>query len=123
MKTKSKEENLVYIKLSCSELTQSKKEILSIEINLIKILQIIKNYKFLRMQELKSKIKLLKKLKETRAEIKRFEQTLPKSQISKRINGNKTETKKEKFLEKVIKNKNNLESQLQEIQKKLKNLE
>ncbi|MEK6844815.1 MAG: hypothetical protein AABX44_01015 [Nanoarchaeota archaeon] len=112
-------ENLIHIGLNRDELINSKKEILSTEAGLIRILQTIKKYHLLRTNELKLKTKLLKKLKETKAEIKKLEEILPKPKIPKILQG--IENKKDKF--KISSKKDNLESQLEEIQKKLRDLE
>lgn len=112
-------ENLIHIMLNRDELISSKKEILSTEANLIRILQIIKKYSILRTNELKLKAKFLKKLKETKVEIKKLEEILPKPEIPKILKG--IENEKEKF--NISSKKDNLEIQLEEIQKKLRELE
>ena len=103
-------ENLLHIRLNRDELINSKKEILSTEADLIRVLQAIKKYQNLRTNELKLKIRLLKKLKETKFEIKKLEETLPKPEIPKILKG----TEKEKF--NINSKKDNLEYQLEEIQ-------
>ena len=112
-------ENSIYAGLAREELINSKKEILSTEADLIRILQIIKKYQLLRTNELKLKTKLLKKLKETKAEIKKLEEILPKPKIPKILIG--IGNKKDEF--KISSKKDNLEEQLEEIQKKLRELE
>jgi|SRR3989338_7122971 len=111
--------SLIHIKVDSNELINSKKEILSTEADLIRILQIIKKYRILRINELKLKTRFLKKLKEVKAEIKKLEETLPKSEIPKILQG--IENKKDEF--KTSLKKDNLEEQLEEIQKKLRELE
>ena len=112
-------ENLIHIGLNREELINSKKEILSTEADLIRILQIIKKYQLLRTNELKLKTRLLKKLKETKTEIKKLEEILPKPKIPKILLG--IGNKKDEF--KISPKKDNLEEQLEEIQKKLRELE
>ena len=112
-------ENLIHIGLNREELVNSKRDILSTEANLIRILQIIKKYRTLRINELKLKTRLLKKLKETKTELKKLEEILPKPKIPKILQ--RIENKKEEF--KISSKKDNLESQLEEIQKKLRELE
>ena len=111
--------SLIHIKVDSNELINSKKEILSTEADLIRILQIIKKYRILRINELKLKTRLLKKLKETKAEIKKLEEILPKPKIPKILLG--IGNKKDEF--KISSKKDNLEEQLEEIQKKLRELE
>ena len=112
-------ENLLHVMFNREELINSKREILSTEADLIRILQIIKKYQMLRTNELKLKTRLFKKLKETKTEIKKLEEILPKPKIPKILQG--IENKKDKF--KISSKKDNLESQLEEIQKKLRDLE
>ena len=112
-------ENLIHVGLNREELINSKKEILSTEADLIRILQTIKKYQLLRTNELKLKTRLLKKLKETKAEIKKLEEILPKPKIPKILLG--IGNKKDEF--KISSKKDSLESQLEEIQKKLRELE
>ncbi|MBI2004211.1 hypothetical protein HYS72_01980 [Candidatus Pacearchaeota archaeon] len=112
-------ESLIHVGLNREELINSKKEILSTEADLIRILQVIKKYQLLRTNELKLKTRLFKKLKETKAEIKKLEEILPKPKIPRILLG--IENKKDEF--KISSKKDNLESQLEEIQKKLRELE
>ncbi len=112
-------ENLIHIRLNSDELINSKKEILSTEADLIKILQITKKYSLLRTNELKLKARFLKKLKETKIEIKKLEEILPKPEIPKILKGIGSE--KEKFS--ISPKRDNLEIQLEEIQRKLRELE
>ena len=112
-------ENLLHIMFNQDELINSKKEILSTEADLIRILQIIKKYSILRANELKLKTKFLKKLKETKFEIKKLEEILPKPKIPRILK--ETENENGKF--NINPKKDNLEFQLEEIQKKLKELE
>ena len=53
-----KEENLINVKLEYGEALQSKKDILTSEMNLLRIAKALKNYHILRTKELKSKSKL-----------------------------------------------------------------
>lgn len=112
--------NLIHIRVDNSELVSSKRDILSTEANLIQSLQILKKYHFLRMNELRLKARFLRKLKETKSEIKKLEEVLPKPEIPK-ILKKVVEHKKEVFTS--APKKDNLESQLEEIQRKLRELE
>lgn len=109
--------NLIHIKLNYNELIISKKEILSTEANLIRILQTIKGYDSLRKKELNLKLKLLRKLKSTRTQIKNLEQILPKLDIPEENTASKKTSKNAKP------KKDNLKLELEEIQRKLKKLE
>ncbi len=115
-------ENLIHIMLNSDELINSKKEILSTEADLIKILQTLKKYQLLRANELRLKARFLKKLKETKIEIKKLEEVLPKPKIPKILKGiEKIENQEENFY--INPKKDNLEFQLDEIQRKLRELE
>jgi len=112
-------DNPIYIKLEYNEALQSKKDILSSEIDLLDIIKIIKKYHLFKSQELKIKLNLYKKLKEFRINLGKIQQTLPK------IKNLETDDQKEEIaagIEHKIYDPS-LESQLQEIQNKLRDLE
>lgn len=110
--------NPIHIRLNHEESIDSKKNILSLEMNLLKIIKIIERYKNLREEELDIKNSLSKKIKEILTEIKRLKTILPK------IKEEKEERKKEKGKEKKKKKEDNedIEFQLQIIKEKLKEL-
>jgi len=112
-------QSLIHVKADYGELINSKKEFLSAEMTLIKILQIIKKYNALRKKEFMLKLKILKKLKETKTGIKKLEQELPKPEIPKILENKKEVSRANKLPKKTDK----LERQLEEIQEKLKELE
>lgn len=112
-------ENLLHIMLNRDELIDSKKEILSTEADLIRILQTLKRYQLLRTNELKLKARLLKKLKETKVEIKKLEEILPMPKIPRILK----ETGRIKEIPEAKSKRDNLDFQLDEIQRKLKELE
>ena len=116
-----KNENLIHIRLGYKEVIQSKKDILSSEMDLLKIVKAIKKYRFLRLEELKMKLKLYRKIKEIKNNIKKLQTMLPTLKIPEILKKDKDS----KEIEKKIKEKQydkTLESQLQEIQNKLKAL-
>ena len=114
-----KEESLVYVKLRYEESLQSKKDILALQVNLLKIVKAIRHYKFLRLEELKVKAIMYRKIKELVANIKKIKTSFPLIKIPqlKRID-------EEKEFGKTIKETqgkdDGLETQLQEIQNKLR---
>lgn len=110
-------QNLIHVKLDYDELIISKKEVLSTEANLIRILQIMKKYNTLRTKELNLKSKFLRKLKNTKTQIKKLEQTLPKLEIPEE------DIPSKKTSRNIKPKKDNLKLELEEIQKKLKKLE
>ena len=123
------EEKLIHVKLEYEEAVQSKKDILSLEANLLTILQTIKRYHPLRIEELKSKSKVYTRIKEIVKNLKQLERTLPKIKIPQILKEHHLESVEEleKIEEKISKVKtqkydSTLESQLEEIQGKLKDL-
>lgn len=119
-----KNENLIHVKLEYEEALQSKKEILSSEMNLIKIMKVMKHYRFLRLKELKTKLKLRQKIKEMVADIKKIKTTLPKLKIPEILQKDKTTKKLEKLeIKKEPYYDKSLESQLKDIQRKLNALQ
>ena len=118
-----KEESFVYVKLEYEEALQAKRDILNTQVNLLKIMQMTRRYRFLRLEELKMKEKLYKKLKELIASIRRIKTDLPKMQIPQieKVDGQKEIKKKVKGAEDETYD-DSLEIQLREIQKKLENI-
>jgi len=118
---------VIHIKLEHNEALESKKDILNSEIGLLNIVKSIKRFQDLRSEELKTKIKANKKLKELKTNIGKLQQTLPKIKIPEILEekredeeDDKEEMKKPKIKEKIY--DSSLENQLQEIQEKLRQL-
>ena len=114
-----KSESLIHVKLEYGEALQSKKNVLSSEMNLLRITKSIKRYKTLRSEELKLKYKLYQKVKEFLTNIKKIQTTLPKLQIPEILKDGK---EKEKIIPEIEEDNSDLETQLKEIQEKLKSL-
>ena len=115
-----KEQSLIHVKVDYSEAVESKKDLLSSERELIRLLKTMKNYNTIRGEELNAKLKLQKKMKELNINLSRLNETLPKIKIPSIL-------KKDNLLEETIpKIKNekdkDLESQLREIQERLRRL-
>ncbi len=115
---------VIHVKLEYNEALQSKKDILNSEIGLLKIAKAIKKHQILRSDEFKIKLKLHRKLKELKTNIGKLQQSLPKIKIPEILEG-----KREFFEEHLVKPKVekrahdiSLETQLQEIQERLKQL-
>ncbi len=113
-----KEENPVYVKLDYSEAVQSKRDILSLQLSLLKLIKTIRNYRVLRLEELRSKARTYRRIKDLTLNIKKIKTELPKvnvPQIKKKDEG--------EFEVKTTGNSGTddaLEAQLKEIQKKLR---
>ncbi|MCH8945523.1 MAG: hypothetical protein IIA85_01215 [Nanoarchaeota archaeon] len=124
-------ENLIHLKFNYDEALNSKRDILYSQRSLITITKIINNYLSLKSQELSIKLDLRKKLKETATHIKKLQKLIPDVKIPKILRKDeyeRDEDKKEEFRKPINKKEhpvydNNIESQLQEIQEKLQNLQ
>lgn len=119
-------EDLIHVKLEYDEAVQSKKDVLSTEMNLLRLAQIIKKYKSLRIEELKTKLKAYQKFKEIVLSINKLKKTLPRLELPDIL---EDESKRELTeVEKRIKHTRekqtdkSIEAQLQEIQDRLSNL-
>lgn len=117
-----KKQSLIHVKLEYNEALQSKREILSSEMNLLRIAKLIKKYRILRTEELKIKTKLHRTLKEITTNLKKMQTSLPKLEIPEIL-------KKDREIEETISEEpkikeeqydEGIESQLQEIKDKLK---
>ncbi|RLG12147.1 hypothetical protein DRN73_03375 [Candidatus Pacearchaeota archaeon] len=126
-----KNENLIHIKFEYGAAISSKRDILSTEMDLLKINQSIKRYREYRIQELEIKLLLEKKLRALKLDFGRLQNLLPEvkipeilekahKKIRQELKISSEPIKKEKVTEE--KPKDELESQLQEIQNRLKAL-
>lgn len=113
-------ENLVHIKFEYSEALESKKDLLSLELELIKIIKIIKEYKSMRIKELRLKKQLKGKTSSTITNTKRIQESLPKIKLHhiKRDSIRFAEERREMDTHDLV-----LENELQQIQEKLRALQ
>jgi|TARA_Y100000034_G_scaffold102405_1_gene127254 hypothetical protein len=119
-----KSEDLIHLKFEYNEALQSKRNILYSEKNLIMITKKINNYLSLREDELKSKIKLHRKIKEMLTTIRKLQKIVPKIEVPKILKKESPEPKEKiKIKPKRKKDSDHIESQLQEIQEKLNTLQ
>ncbi|MAH03757.1 hypothetical protein CMI39_03145 [Candidatus Pacearchaeota archaeon] len=124
-KNKIKGENIVHIRIGYDEALQSKKDILLSEMSLLKVIKIMKKYHLSRMNELKLKLKLYKKIRGINIQIKKLQNVLPKTEISQVLKEEKSFKKirnQKVFVNKERKQDNRIESQLKDIQSKLNSL-
>lgn len=119
---KMKDENLIHVKLEFEEALQSKKDILSTQKDLIELLQSIKNYSAIRKEELNLKIKIHKKIKELKSNLSKLNQTVPKIKIPEILKKDEETEEKPKLKIKTDYHDKDLESQLEEIQRRLRSL-
>ena len=116
-----KEENVVYLRLEYEEALQSKRDILASQAGLLKMLQILRNYKILRMEELKLKLKAYRRIKELATNIKKIKTNLPMIKIHQLKKDKEENEFKRKIKETQTSDYDDgLEVQLQEIQNKLR---
>ena len=124
-------ENLIHLKFNYDEALNSKRDLLYSQRSLITITKIINNYLSLKNQRLNVRLELHKKLKETTTGIRKLQKLIPDVKIPKILRKNEyegEEDKKEEFRKPVNKKEHpvyddSIESQLQEIQEKLQNLQ
>src|SRR3989339_61856 len=125
-KVQEEENNLIHIKFEPDEAIIAKKDFLITEMNLLKIAKVIQRYKQLRIQELKIKIRLQKNFTEIHQDINRLKRILPKIEIPKILQKEEPQPPKEIVETKeIVKKKysDDIERQLEEIQKKLLTLQ
>ncbi len=113
-------ENLIHVKFEYGEALEARKDILSSEMSVLKIANIIKKYHLLRVDEFRNKIKLLRKITELKSSISGLQQTLPKIKIPKILEKEKEPETGRKITEE--KYEGDLETQLRKIQEKLREI-
>jgi len=115
-------ENLIHIKLGYGEALQTKRDLLSSQIILLRIAKTIRGYDFYRSNELELKSILYKEIKELKMNLGKLQKTLPKLEIPNIIKKEGQE-KTEPRSKKIKPPERNIEEQLQEIQKRLNELQ
>jgi len=113
-----KKDNLVHVRFDYNEAVESKRDLLSLEVDLLKIMKTIERYKVLRINELKLKAKLKRKVGGTFTAINQLQRALPKVEVPKIL---KHKTPHESS-ENLHKHDEKIEDELKQIQEKLKNL-
>jgi len=117
-----KEESVVYVKLEYEEALQSKRDILTAQVGLLKTIKIVKNYRILRLEELKLKEKMYRKIKDLISNIKKIKTSFPTVKIPQ-LKKSDEEIFREKIKEtKKSNGDDGLDIQLQEIQEKLRSI-
>jgi DNA-binding HxlR family transcriptional regulator len=120
MKKKEKD-SFIHVKLEYNEAKQSKRDLLASEADIINIIQSMNKYAAIREIELNLKSKFYREIKKIAMEVKLLEANLPQIRAPKLI----TRHTEEKPVEvETIKTKggDELEKQLMDIQKRLKEL-
>lgn len=112
-----KPENPIYVKFELQEALNSKKDLISSEIILLKISQAMSNYNLYRQKELSNKLKILKKIQELKEDIDTIQKNMPKPKVPRAIEKEEGEIIKIKEIKHPA--STDLEKQLEEIQKRL----
>ena len=117
-----KEQSVVYVKLEYEEALQSKRDILASQVGLLRMLQFMRHYRLLRMEELKLKAKTYRKIKDLITNINKIKTNLPRIKVPQ-LKKDKDEEFREKIKETATSNyDDSLETQLQEIQNRLREI-
>ena len=123
-------QNVLHIKLEYEESISAKRGILSTEMHVLNLAKRIVRYRNLRLQEHKLRSRAYSKMKEVKANIRKLENTLPTPRIPRILKRHEQKEKEEREETKTSKNKEkklnqpaDIESQLQEIQKRLSQLQ
>ena len=115
---------LIYVKFEYLEALESKRGILSVQKALIDAGEKIKRHHELRIRELKVKVKLAARMKGTINILKRLKKSLPAPRIPKIVKHSMEEAMEKSELKvRKISKSGDIESQLKEIQEKLKRLQ
>ncbi len=116
-------ENSIHIRLQYVEALRAKKDILSFQMGLLRIMKNIQAYKTSRSAELNAKAELSKKIKELKTGIGKMQRTLPKPKIPEILNKGQYSTPKTKRKAPIRTGTESIEEQLEEIQRRLGELQ
>jgi len=118
-------ENLIHIRFDYEDALSSKKDLISLEMNLVKVSKTLRNYKQTCLKELALKQKLKIKARAIKLDLGRLTNLLPKPKIPKVLKKNYELKKAEQEVQEIeIKKEtgDDLDNQLREIQERLKAL-
>lgn len=116
-------QNLIHVKFEYGEALNAKKQILSSQMRLLRIAQLIGNYKKIRLKKLRTNLKTYRKIKELKKELSNLHQVLPKVKIPRIIKKEPEEKKVKEIPLAQTQYDKGLETELQEIQEKLNKLQ
>ncbi len=118
-------ESVIHIKFDNEEAVTAKRDILTSQMNLLKIAKIIRGYSFYRLKELEQKIILSRKMKELKTNMTKLQKVLPALKVPEILKKEKTEETGKKYKEEKREKSydRSLEGQLQEIQRRLEKLQ
>lgn len=119
----SPQDKIIHIKFDSNEVIESKRDVLLTQESVIKLMQIVKNYRALREEELKRKIKLYSAFRKVRIDLGKLEENLPNLDVPKKISIPKRYKIKEIKKVSGTKKHDPLEKELREIQEKIRLLQ
>ncbi len=115
--------DVVHLRLGYDEALEGKKDMLSSEISLLKLVRIIKRYHSIRDQELNKKLEMQKKIKDIRTKIELLTKLIPKPKLPKNLQKSSEFSSNKEASPSWEKHINPLEKELKDIQEKLRELE
>jgi hypothetical protein len=116
-----KEQSLIHVKIDYMEAIQSKKDLLSSERDFIRVLKTMKKYNLLRKEELNTRLRMQNKMKDLKINLGKLSEILPKLKIPKILKKNEEQEEKPLKIKQESKDRD-LESQLRDIQERLRKL-
>jgi len=121
----TKKESLIHVKLETEEAIEDKRNLLMSKADIIELVHAIKRYHKLRNQELKLKIKIYNKIKIIKNDLKRLQTNLPKIKLNQIPHHHIQEKPNSSEIRNQIKSQktnNVIDRELEEIQRKLREL-
>lgn len=116
-------ENLIHIKLEREEALESKRDLLASQIALLKVLKRINTYRVYRTREFELKLTLNKKIRELKVNLGSLQRVLPTLKVPKILNKGVEIGGKKTLKTGLGVQDSSIEAQLQEIQRKLDDLQ
>jgi hypothetical protein len=118
-----KEQSIIHVKIDYDDAVQSKRDLLSSERDFLRVLKIVKRYHLLRKEELTNKLKLQNKMKDLKTNLAKLNEILPKVKIPNILKKDKEDLQEGNHKKSKENDRDNdLESQLREIQERLRKL-
>lgn len=122
-----KNNDLIHLKIEYLSALESKKDLLNSEKNLMLTAKAMHNYASLRKKELKKRFTLARKAKELVSLLRKMRSEMPKVNVNESgkryaVHETKIQTEVPIIKKKQSKSQDNIESQLQEIQRKLREI-
>ena len=114
------DQKLIHLKFEYEEARESKMQLLKLQERILNVEQIINNYNSIRMQEFDKKLMLSTKIKSVLNDLRKIHRLLPKEGIPEILKEIKEDVQETRIERKGKKYNPDIESQLKDIQDKLK---